>query len=153
MSRAGERPVDLTGTGDRRRSRTCYPRSPSSHSSGTASWPRERSVRLARKACSQARERMKADSRRAAGIVQPPSDLAVARAGVEVPAPDGKDSPLAVYDCRVCPVCAGVEFPSLPDMVPQTTWVSVTAMPAGPKTDHVTSNFELLDTDDGKEFT
>src|SRR5438445_5005365 len=68
------------------------------------------------------------------------------------PAPEGRESPLAVYDCRVCPVCAGVEFPSLPDMVPQTTWVSDTVMPAGPRTDHVTSNFELLDTDDGYEF-
>src|SRR2546421_6130856 len=66
-----------------------------------------------------------------------------------VPAPDGKDSPLAVYDCRVCPVCAGVELPSLPALVPQTTWVSVTAIPAGSRADHLSAHDEKLVTTEG----
>src|SRR5438309_9736207 len=60
-----------------------------------------------------------------------------------VSAPDGSVKPFAVYDWCVDPDWVGVAFPSRPEAVPQTTWVSATGVPSGPRFYHVISKVEL----------
>src|SRR5437660_7121449 len=67
--------------------------------------------------------------------------------------PDGNVKPLAVYDWRVNPDWPGVAFPRRPEAVPQTTWVSATGVPTGPRIDHVTPKVELRETLGGWAFT
>jgi len=65
------------------------------------------------------------------------------------PAPEGMERPPAVYACCVCPACTEVVFPRALGDVPQTTCVSDTPSPAGPRIRHEIPNTELVDTDVG----
>src|SRR5207245_9782381 len=69
------------------------------------------------------------------------------------PAPEGIEKPFAVNESCVRPDCTALALPRRPETVPQRTWVSVTATPVGPRIDQVTPNVELLETDEGYEFT
>src|SRR5438093_13572131 len=69
------------------------------------------------------------------------------------PAPDGMEKPFAVYDWWVWPDCAPVALASRPETVPQMTWASVPATPVGPRSDHLSPNGALGETDLGNAFT
>src|SRR5207245_10874298 len=69
------------------------------------------------------------------------------------PAPEGIEKPFAVNESCVWPDCTAVALPRLPETVPQRTWVSVTATPVGPRIDQVTPNVELLEKEEGYDFT
>src|SRR3989441_9989174 len=69
------------------------------------------------------------------------------------PAPEGIEKPFAVNESCVRPDWTALALPRLPETVPQRTWVSVTATPVGPRIDQVTPNVELLETEEGNEFT
>src|SRR3989442_14508821 len=69
------------------------------------------------------------------------------------PAPEGIEKPFAVNESCVRPDWTALALPRLPETVPQRTWVSVTATPVGPRIDQVTPNVELLETEEGYEFT
>src|SRR6266545_868257 len=61
------------------------------------------------------------------------------------PAPEGMESPAAAYDCCVCPDCTEVVFSRALGDAPQTTWVSDTLIPAGPRIRHEIPNVELVE--------